>query len=56
MNGHCSKDIVTRIVYTYNHGNYFFFVLILALFMESKRISNDQYVYLMELQNISMYT
>ena len=23
MNGHCSKDIVTSIVYTYNHGKYF---------------------------------
>ena len=22
MNGHCSKDIVTSIVYTYNHGKY----------------------------------
>ena len=23
MTGHCSKDIVTSIVYTYNHGKYF---------------------------------
>ena len=23
MNGHCSKDIVTSIVYTYNHGKKF---------------------------------
>ena len=23
MNGHCSKDIETSIVYTYNHGKYF---------------------------------
>ena len=23
MNGHCSKDIVTSTVYTYNHGKYF---------------------------------
>ena len=23
MNGHCSKDIVTSIIYTYNHGKYF---------------------------------
>ena len=23
MNGYCSKDIVTSIVYTYNHGKYF---------------------------------
>ena len=23
MNGHYSKDIVTSIVYTYNHGKYF---------------------------------
>ena len=23
MNGHCSKDIVASIVYTYNHGKYF---------------------------------
>ena len=23
MNGHCSKDIETSIVYTYNHGEYF---------------------------------
>ena len=23
MNGHCSKDVVTTIVYTYNHGKYF---------------------------------
>ena len=23
MNGHCSKDIVTSIVYTYNRGKYF---------------------------------
>ena len=23
MNEHCSKDIVTSIVYAYNHGNYF---------------------------------
>ena len=23
MNGHCSKDILTSIVYTYNHGKYF---------------------------------
>ena len=23
MNGHCSKDIVASIVYTYSHGKYF---------------------------------
>ena len=32
MNGHCFKDIVTSIVYTYNHGKYF--VLIFSLFRE----------------------
>ena len=32
MNGHCSKDIITSIIYTYNHGN--IFVLIFSLFRE----------------------
>ena len=30
MNMHCSKDIVTSIVYTYNYGKYF--ILIFSMF------------------------